>query len=385
MKKITLSSNSIPDEDIQALSQWLLTYPRLSSGPLVVEFEKQFAAKVGSKHSILVNSGSSANLLMLYALKVMGKLKNDKIVVPTLGWATTLSPVIQLGMQPILCDLNMTDLSVNLDDLEETFRKSSPACLILVSVLGMLPNYDRIKDLCNVYGVVLIEDACESLGSMVKNKFAGTFGLMGSYSFFYSHQMCCIEGGAIVTDDDDVYQNLLMLREHGWTRKCDLKTQSYLKDKWNISDFNDMYTFYVPGFNFRSTEINAFLGIKQIEKFENIQSTRFNNYKLFNSKIDNPYWMPPLKKGTIVSNLGYPIISPRRNGIYEALMENGVECRPLVSGSMGNQPMYVKEYGYKAMKNADLLDQYGMYVPNHPELTEDDITFMCDIINKNLK
>lgn len=381
---ITLSSNSIPNEDIQDLSSWLLTYPRLSSGPLVLEFERKFADQVGSKHSIILNSGSSANILMLYALKTMGKLKNEKIVVPTLAWATTLSPVIQLGMEPILCDINLENLSVDLEDLETIFEETSPSCLILVSILGMLPNYDAICALCTKYDVILIEDACESLGSMKGEKYAGTFGSMGSYSFFYSHQMCCIEGGAIVTDDDEIYQNLLMLREHGWTRKCDEKTQTELKNKWNVSDFNDMYTFYVPGFNFRSTEINAFLGIKQLNRFDHIKNTRFNNYKMFNSKVKNPYWMPPSEENSLVSNLGYPIISPNRDKIAAALIAGGVECRPLVSGSMGNQPMYVKEYGVKPMHNGDMLDMFGMYVPNHPELTEEEITYMANIINENI-
>lgn len=378
---ITLSSNSIPNEDIQSLCNWLLTYPRLSSGPLVMDFEKKFAKTLGVKHSVMVSSGSSANLMMVYALKVMGKLKNDKVVVPTLGWATTLSPIIQLGLRPILCDLNMKDLSVDLTYLEDLFIKTSPACLMLVSVLGMLPNYSALLDLCKKYDVILIEDACESLGSMRKEKYAGTFGLMGTYSFFYSHQMCCIEGGAVVTDDDDVYQTLLMLREHGWTRKCDDKTQNELKTKWNISDFNDMYTFYVPGFNFRSTEINAFLGIQQLDRFENIKNSRFDNYNYYNSKIKNSFWMPPSEEGCIVSNLGYPIISPHRDKISEALIKSGVECRPLVSGSMGNQPMYVKEYGNKAMKNADVLDLFGMYVPNHPELKHEDIDLISNIVN----
>ena len=381
MKKITLSSNSIPNEDLDQLANWIKTYPRLSSGPLVMEFEKKLAEKVGSKYSVYVNSGSSANLLMLYALKAMDKLRNDKIVVPGLAWATTLSPVMQLGMHPILCDVNSTDLSVDLAHLEHIFKTASPACLMLVPVLGLSPNYHALADLCERYDVILLEDACESLGSTWNSTHIGTFGLMGSYSFFYSHQLCCIEGGAVVTDDQEVYETLLMLREHGWARKCSKEKNEELKEKWGISDFNDMYTFYVPGFNFRNTEISAYLGLKQLDRFDEIMKKRHDNFVAYNAALKTT-WLPS-SHGDLVANLGYPIVSPNRNEIAKELMENGVECRPLISGSMGRQPMYVKEYGEKSLPNCDMLDDFGMYVPNHTEITNEDIALIAGIVNKH--
>ena len=382
MRDITLTSNSIPNEDIDALSEWLKTYPRLSSGPKVLEFERLLAKHVGAKHTVFVNSGSSANLLMLYAAKMMGFLKNDKVVVPALCWATTLSPVMQLGMQPILCDSNMLDLSVSLVHLEEIFKKSKPSCLILVSVLGMIPNYDEIVKLCGKYAVVLLEDACESLGSKKAYTYAGTVGLMGTYSFFYSHQLCCIEGGAVVTDDDKTYQMLLMLREHGWTRKSDEKTKDALKEKWNVSEFNDMYTFYVPGFNFRNTEINAFLGLKQLERFADISKKRDANYRLYNSLIKNPQWMPPAQSDCLVSNLGYPIITAHRDKLVESLRDAHIDCRPLISGSMGTQPMFIEAYGDNVeLDTANLFDREGLYIPNHTDLTKEDIEYVAGIVN----
>ena len=385
MREITLTSNSIPNEDIDALSEWLKTYPRLSAGPKVVEFENMLAASVGSKYAVFVNSGSSANLIMLYAAKMMGFLRNNKVVVPALCWATTLSPVMQLGMQPILCDSNMTDLSVSLTDLERIFKESKPSCLMLVSVLGMVPNYEEIVKLCSKYAVVLLEDACESLGSKVRDAYVGTVGLMGSYSFFYSHQLCCIEGGAVVTDDNKTYQMLLMLREHGWTRKSDAKTKNELKEKWNVSDFNDMYTFYVPGFNFRNTEINAFLRTKQLERFSDISAKRDSNYRKYNSVIQNSYWMPPRQFECLVSNLGYPIITPERDRLVQSLRESGIDCRPLISGSMGNQPMFIEAYGGNTViKNANMFDKFGLYIPNHTELGEEDIEYIAKIVNETI-
>jgi CDP-6-deoxy-D-xylo-4-hexulose-3-dehydrase len=383
--KITLTSNSIPNADMDAAAEWLKTYPRLSSGPLVAEFEKGLAEKIGSKHAVFVNSGSTANMLMLYALKVMGKMRNDRVVVPALAWATTLSPVIQFGMTPILCDINMDDLSVDLVELEKIFKESSPSALILVSVLGMMPDYTSICELCKKYGVHLLEDACESLGSW-KSGYAGTFGCMGTYSFFYSHQLCCVEGGAVVTDDEETYQTLLMLREHGWARKCSPEKSKELKDEWGISDFNDMYTFYVPGFNFRNTEINAFFGLRQLKRFDEIAEKRNKNFKLLNEQIKNKFWKPKKPASwTVTSNLGYPVITPNKDKVVQALIKGGVECRPLISGSMGKQPMYVKEYGSKEMKNCSILDAHGIYIPNNPELTAADIEYMATIINKFTK
>jgi len=381
MKNITLSSNSIPNEDLDKLAEWIKTYPRLSSGPVVKEFEEKLAKSVGSKYSVFVNSGSSANLLMLYLLKVAGRMKNDKVVVPSIAWSTTLTPVMQLGMQPILCDCNLKDLSVDLRELEKIFRETSPACLILVSVLGMSPDYITILELCRRYGVILLEDACESLGSKFGESFIGTIGEMGSYSFFYSHQLCTVEGGAVVTDDEETYQMLLMLREHGWTRKCSPEKNKELKDEWEVDDFNDMYTFYVPGFNFRNTEIAAFLGLMQLDRFDELTMARHNNFTAYNERIYNKFWMPKPVDASRVANLGYPILTSERNNLVKALRKDGIECRPLISGNMGSQPMYVKDYGRKVLRNSSIVDSFGLYVPNHAELTIEDIDRIAAITN----
>lgn len=381
MKPITLSSNSIPNTDLDQLADWIRTYPRLSSGPVVKEFEEKLAAQVGAKHAVFVNSGSTANMLMLYTLKTMGKLKNEKIVVPSIAWSTTLTPVMQFGMQPILCDVNFDDLSVNVNELRRIFKDTQPSVLMLVSVLGMPPNYDEIKALCETYDVILLEDACESLGSTFNGKFVGTFGAMGSYSFFYSHQLCTVEGGAVVCDDEETYQNLLMLREHGWTRKTSFEKHKELKELWEVDDFNDMYTFYVPGFNFRNTEIAGFLGLKQLDRFDEITLARHKNFVEYNEKIQNKFWKPRLTDASRVANLGYPIITSKRASLVRAFKADGIECRPLISGNMGRQPMYVKEYGKRSMRTASIVDAFGMYIPNHAELTSADIDRIAAIVN----
>jgi CDP-6-deoxy-D-xylo-4-hexulose-3-dehydrase len=218
MKKINLVEDTITREDINSLITWLSDYPQLTKGPKTIEFEKNWSEWLGSKYSVFVNSGSSANLLMLYALKHLGLLKNKKICVPSLSWATDLAPVLQFDLEPILIDCNLDNLSVDLNHLETTFKEQNPSVLILVSVLGLSPDMDSISKLCEQYDVILLEDNCESQGTSYKGKKLGNFGLMSSFSTFFGHTMSTIEGGVITTNDEKIYHTLLQLRSHGWSR-----------------------------------------------------------------------------------------------------------------------------------------------------------------------
>ena len=189
-----LVNDTIDNKDIDSLIEWLGKYPKLTKGPVTLELEKKWSKWLGVKNTTFCNSGSSANLLMLWALIEAGRIGRDaKIVVPSVAWATDLAPVIQLGMTPILCDANLQDLSVDLDHLETIFKETKPDVLLLVSVLGLVPNMERILELCNKYEVILLEDACESMGSRYKDKKLGSFGLMSSFSTYFGHHMSTIE------------------------------------------------------------------------------------------------------------------------------------------------------------------------------------------------
>ena len=181
---ITLVKDTIDNKDIDRLVDWLKTYPRLSKGPVTLEFEEKYSNWLGTKYSVFVNSGSSANLLMLSTLKQGNYLKNNKIVVPSTAWATDLAPVIQLGLEPILCDSNMEDLSADLEHLEKIFQEESPSALMFVSVLGLVPDMNKIVELCFEYDVILLEDACEAMGCEYKGQKLGTFGKISSFSTF---------------------------------------------------------------------------------------------------------------------------------------------------------------------------------------------------------
>jgi len=378
---ITLVKDTIDDKDIDNLIDWLRTYPRLTKGPLTLQLEEKFSDWLGRKYSVFCNSGSSANLLMLSSLKQLGRLKNLKVVVPSIAWSTDLAPVIQLGLQPILCDSNLEDLSADLDHLEEIFKKESPSALMFVSVLGLVPNMNSIVELCNNYGVILLEDTCEAMGCEFKNKKLGTFGLMSSFSTYFGHHISTIEGGFISTDDKDLYETLISIRSHGWDRDLSAETQNKLRKEWNISEFNSLYTFYYSGFNMRSTDLQAFIGLSQINKLEDWGKKRAENFYLYDKLIKNKYWKVKLKTDCFESNFAYPIMHPKRDEIVKKLILNNIEVRPVVCGSMGTQPFYVKRYGKFQLPNATDIDKYGIYVPNNPHLSAEEISIVCDIVN----
>tara|TARA_B100000700_G_scaffold331302_1_gene462987 strand:+ start:4321 stop:5481 length:1161 start_codon:yes stop_codon:yes gene_type:complete len=383
MNKIELVKDTIDNKDIDRLIEWLKTYPRLTKNTLTVEFEKLFAKWLGCKHCVFVNSGSSANLIMLYVLVQKGLLNiGDKVVVPSLSWATDLSPVIQLGLKPVLCDVDLKNLSVDLSHLEEIFKKDSPKALILVSVLGLVPEMDKIVSLCEKYNVSLLEDVCESLGSKFQDKTLGNFGLMSTFSTYFGHHMSTIEGGLICTNEKEIYDLILMLRSHGWDRDlCDTSTKK-LRDEWEVSNFNGLYTFYVPGFNMRATDLQAYIGLGQLDKLDETVRLRHKNYSIYHELLGDLSYFPQQSGDYFVSNFAFPYVSNNRNKLVEELESNGVEVRPLICGSMGKQPFYSKLYGELTLPNAEIIDNKALYLPNHPNLTYDDIKFVCDIIKR---
>ncbi len=356
---------------------------RLTKGEKTLEFEDKFSKTLGCKHAIYCNSGSSANLLITSALKQSGKLKNNKIVVPQISWSTTIFPAMQLGLQPILCDCNLDNLGIDLESFKEIIRKENPAAIILVHVLGFDSNIKEIVKLCKENDILVVEDTCESLGSQVDNKNLGTFGLASSFSFYFGHHISTIEGGMVCTDDEDFADIIKMIRSHGWDRDLSQEKQKRYRQENNITGIDGLYTFYYTGFNLRSTDLQAFLGINQIDKLPNIIQKRQQNYFLYRQLLDERLWLPtPTKDQNVVSNMGYPIIVEERDVVYQRLTEEQIECRPLISGSMGLQPAWKKAYGPCSMQHSDIIDQRGMYLPNHQDLTNDDIEKICDIVNK---
>jgi CDP-6-deoxy-D-xylo-4-hexulose-3-dehydrase len=383
INKIKLVKDTISNNEIDKLCEWLKTYPQLTKGKLTEEFENKWADWLGVKHAVFLNSGSSANLAMIYSLKIGNKLKNNKIIVPCVSWVTTISPAIQLGLEPILCETDKETLGLDLDYFEKLCKEHNPSCVILVHVLGFPNKMEEIQNICKKYDVILLEDSCESVGSEYKGKQTGTFGMMSSFSTYFGHHFSTIEGGFVCTNDFELYEILKSIRSHGWSRDLSEETKEKLQKENNIDDFRNFYTFYYPGFNLRATDVQAFLGINQLETLKEKNIKRYKNFLLYDSLIKNNYWK--IKYEDFISNFAYPIIHPKKNLIAFNLQKQNVECRPLICGSMSRQPFYYKQFGKKQFAFSDIIHDFGLYLPNNPDMTEEEIKYVSDIVNNTIE
>jgi len=382
---IKLVKDTINKDDISELIRWLKTEPQLTKGKETLEFERQWSEWLGVKHSVFVNSGSSANLAIVYGLKIAGRLKNNKVIVPAVSWSTTVSPVIQFGLEPILCDASEDNLGLDIKHLKELISKERPAAIILVHVLGIPCNLNEIMEICEENDILLVEDTCESVGSLYDHKKLGSFGIASSFSFFYGHHLSTIEGGMICTNDTHFYNILKSLRCHGWDRDLDTDFQNNLRKEHGIDEFRSLYSFYYPGFNLRSTDLQAFIGQRQMKRIDSMVEKRNKNFLLFEEKIENRHWRIKTEKNMYVSSMAYPIITPKIEKLVSNLNKNGIENRPLICGSIGEQPFWKKLYGSSKLPMSSRAHQHGLYIPNNQDLSAEEIEFMCGIVNKSLR
>lgn len=380
---IKLVSDTINKEDINFLIEWLSqdNTPRLTKGDLTSQLESKWAKKIGTKYSVYINSGSSAILLTLAAMIHTKQLKNNKVVVSGLSWATDVSSPILLGMETILCDCNLEDLSCDLEHLEQLFITHRPSTFILVSPLGLVPEMEKVVKLCEKYDVILLEDVCESMGSKYDGKYLGTFGFASFFSMYFGHHLSTIEGGFINTNDEEFYYSLLMMRSHGWDRDLPEKIKKNLREEHNINEFDSLYTFYLPGFNLRSTDLQAFIGLRAIDKLDKYVERRNENFQLYKTLINENLINIINRPTDFISNFAYPIINKNKTKIVERLLKNNIEVRPLIAGDMSQKPMWLNYYNAVDLPNCKLINEYGFYIPNHQDLTSDQIKLISNIIN----
>jgi CDP-6-deoxy-D-xylo-4-hexulose-3-dehydrase len=379
---INLVKDTIDGDDIKQLISWLETNPRLTKGQLNVQFEKEWSEWLGKKYSVFVNSGSSANLAALYSLLLSGKLRNNKIVVPAVSWVTTVTPAVQFGMEPIMCECDEDNLGLNIEHLKQIIKEHDPSSIILVHVLGFPNHMNEIVELCKEHDIRLIEDTCESIGSEYEGKKLGTFGDLSTFSFYFGHHMSTIEGGMISTDDEDLYHILLSIRSHGWDRDLPKSKQIELREKYNIGDFRSLYTFYYPGFNLRATDLQAFIGLGQLKKLDDIVKNRHINYQRYHEGIMNNEWKVNPPKNSFISNFSYPVITKNITELVEKLTENNIECRPLICGSINEHPFWYERYGKQELPISKKVHEYGLYLPNNHQMTIEEVDKVIDIVNQ---
>jgi len=381
---IKLVKDTINFDDVSNLIEWLKTNPRLTKGNLTLEFEKKWSEWLGVKYSVFVNSGSSANLAGIYSLILSQRMRNKKIIVPAVSWVTTVTPAIQLGLEPIMCDCDEDNLGLDINHLRQIIKDENPSAIILVHVLGIPNHLNEIVTLCEENDILLIEDTCESIGSMYDNKKLGTFGNLSTFSFYFGHHMSTIEGGMISTNDEDLYHILLSIRSHGWDRDLPQEKQDELRQKYSINNFRALYTFYYPGFNLRATDLQAFIGLGQLEKLDMIVENRNKNFLRYKNEIKNSEWNVQEPEGSFVSNFSFPIITKNIGKLVEELTNNDIECRPLICGSINEHPFWYERYGSSDLPKSKRVHEYGLYLPNNHEMTEEELNKVIEIVNNNI-
>ncbi len=374
-------------ETKQDLTEFIIDSSKLSMGEQCIKFEKVFAKFHNYKFGVLVNSGSSANLLLIQALMILGKLrKGDKVGVSALTWSTNVMPIIQLGLVPIPIDVEKNSLNVNLENLIKSHKENRLKAFFITNLLGFCSTLSEVTEYCKNENILLLEDNCESLGSAHSNKLLGTFGIASTSSFFVGHHLSTIEGGMVITNDEELNDALLIARAHGWSRNLKSSKQEILKNKNRIDDFYDKYTFYDLGFNLRPTEITGYLGNNQIKYLEEMISVREKNFNLFNehAKLNPKFMKLDVTNLDIISNFAFPLVFNNRNDYFNyrnKFMENGVEIRPIVSGNIIEQPFFNKysDRVYK-LKNATFIHENGFYFPNNPDLTSEEKEILIDLL-----
>lgn len=371
--KFPLATASWGDEEIEAM-QRVIASGRFTMGANVQAFENDFAEYIGSKYCVMVNSGSSANLLMAGALIYTNnselKLKRgDEIIVPAVSWSTTYFPLYQYGLKIKFVDIDLHTLNYDLEQLELAVSNKTRA-IMAVNLLGNPNDFDRIAQIIGQRSIVLIEDNCESMGASFLGKKAGTFGVMGSFSSFFSHHISTMEGGLIVTDEEELYQILLSLRAHGWTR--DLPKHNMVCGEKNDDPFVESFRFVLPGYNLRPLELEGAVGVEQVKRLPHMIEQRRKNGKLLQSVLaSHPDIIIQHEIGES-SWFGFSmVIRPgsqlKRKSLVSKLNELGFECRPIVAGNFAKNEVvkYFDSEVHGELKNANHIDVNGLFVGNH--------------------
>jgi len=380
VRPIRLADDNNDLDELRQLSEWIAQGKQLTMGPLVYEFEKK-AEEVFKGHATLVSSGSAALMLAVYSLMQLDRLRNNTIVVPAISWATTVSPAIQFGLQPILCDCDNNSLSLDIDQFETLCRKYRPAAAIVVHVLGHAANMAELLFLCERYGVLLIEDCCESMGTVIDGRPVGSFGALSCFSMYYGHQLSSIEGGIIVTKDGELNDVVRSLRAHGWARDIDPGTRHTWEGQFNIDEFQSYYTFYHPGFNCRPNELNAFLALSQLRNLDKVIDRRQHIFELYKQRLGVDYWAQS-SCSEKVSSFAYGTLVENRLDVFKTLRDNFIESRPIIAGNVGRQPFWVKRFGETRLKNADIVHDHGIYLPIHSNLKDEDVCYVTKVFSQ---
>ncbi|MCE9680054.1 DegT/DnrJ/EryC1/StrS family aminotransferase [Shewanella sp. AS1] len=389
MKKYALASSTWDHHEYDAI-QRVIKSDMFTMGKEVAQYEKDFAAFFGAKHAVMVSSGSTANLLMIASLFFTKnpslKLKRgDEIIVPAVSWSTTYFPLQQYGLKVKFVDIDLDTLNLDLVKLETAITKDTRA-ILAVNLLGNANDYAQMNEIIAGKNIFILEDNCESMGATIDGKQAGTFGIMGTFSSFFSHHIATMEGGCIVTDNEELYHILLCIRAHGWTRN--LPKFNHVTGEKSDDPFEESFKFVLPGYNVRPLEMSGAIGIEQLKKLPAFIETRRKNALLFKSLFENHPYISIQKEIGNSSWFGFSLIlkenSPyNRSDLVKLLTENGIECRPIVTGNFLKNSTVLKFFDYEIsgeISAASYLDEHGLFVGNHQNDIEKEIRLLASLL-----
>ena len=383
MINLSLMDNNISREDVDALINFLQTSDRFTQGGKVKEFEETWSKWLGTKYALFVNSGSSANYITAHVVaELYGK---GEVIVAPLGWSSTIAAIMNAGHTPVFADVNLENLSMNDEAILKKITPNTKA-VFLTHVLGFDGLTDKLLNELKARNILLLEDCCESHGAVHGDKKIGTFGKASNFSFYYAHHMSTIEGGTICTDDEEFYQYARMFRSHGMVRECN---ETYRK-KFESTETYPEFTFPVAGFNMRSTELNAVIGLNQIKRLDANNEKRKENFACYLKNLDSKKYFTDFK---VDGSVNYALILLVKNSdknlynkVIETLREENVEFRRGTAGggNLARQRFIRKNFpniNPQELKNAEYVHEFGLYLGNYPNLEKEKILSLSEKLN----
>ena len=385
-----LASTTWDAEEVQAATR-LLESNQLTMGVEVRKFEEDFARYIGAKYAVMFNSGSSANLGMLAALRYVRNSpvqEGDEVIVPAVSWSTTYYPVNQVGLTLKFVDINLHTLNLDIDLVEQAIGPKTKA-ILAVNLLGNPAELSQLRELSEKHDLVLLEDNCESLGAELDGEKTGSFGLAGTYSFFFSHHICTMEGGMVTTNSKDFAETLISMRAHGWTRG--LETENSVHNK-SENEWDDLFRFVLPGYNLRPIELSGAIGQVQLRKFPSFLDWRRRNGKVFIELFSGREDLIVQSEIGSSSWFGFSFIldgklQGERAEVLAHLAAHGVETRPIVAGNFTVNPVmkHLKHAPLSTLPNAERLHRDGFFIGNHHSDFESELRKVFEVFEKFAK
>lgn len=369
LSKPTFGAEEVNESLDSLLSTWV------TMGDKVESFERQWADYIGTEYSTMVNSGSSANLLALKALEGDVIEPGDEVIVPAVSWSTSIFPILDVNAKPVLVDVNSSTYTIDVESFKEAITDDT-AAVLLVHLLGNPAEMRPIMDICSDHDIAIIEDSCEAHGAEYNGQKVGSFGDIGTFSFFFSHHISTIEGGMITTDSDTYLDRNRSGRAHGWIRELENK-EKYITES---PDIDERFLFVSQGYNLRPTEIQGAFGVHQLEKLDRFINIRRENAHALNDELksyEDFFYLLQERSNTRASWFAYPLIVRKdapftRDELQTYLEDNLIETRPILAGNLARQPAIQKidHRQVGSLESADMIHNRGLFIGNHHGIRE---------------